>query len=168
MQDRSRERYPTRHTGTKWLDSIPRGICSELFEGHHGQRRKLLLRQRGHQYIVNHRLIPFLPASWSRASGWLPSNMQFSTFNLQSLNLIGLQVQCLQDQMALYAQYGNNVTQPISKTYASAAQQLQIACGRTFVNVTAAPLKGAASSTYTSPLTPTLTLILMFVLYLFQ
>lgn len=69
--------------------------------------------------------------------------------------------------MAIYAQYGNNVTQPISKTYSSAAQQLSIACGRSFVNVTAAPLKGAATTANAS-LTPTLTLILMFVLYLFQ
>jgi len=70
--------------------------------------------------------------------------------------------------MAIYAQYGNNATQPISKTYVSAAQQLSIACGRTFVNVTAAPLKGAATTTSTPSLTPTLTLILMFVLYFFQ
>ncbi|KAF2823573.1 hypothetical protein CC86DRAFT_457904 [Ophiobolus disseminans] len=75
---------------------------------------------------------------------------------------------CLQDAMAIYAQYGNNVTQPISKTYVSAAQQLSIACGRTFVNVTAAPLRGAATTTHTSQFTPTITLILMFVFYFFQ
>jgi hypothetical protein len=69
--------------------------------------------------------------------------------------------------MALFAQYGNNVTQPISKTYGSAASQLSIACGRTFVNVTAAPLKAAAPTTSVS-LTPTLTLVLMFILYFFQ
>jgi hypothetical protein len=69
--------------------------------------------------------------------------------------------------MALFAQYGNNVTQPISKTYGSAASQLSIACGRTFVNVTAAPLKAAAPTTSVS-LTPMLTLVLMFILYFFQ
>jgi hypothetical protein len=69
--------------------------------------------------------------------------------------------------MAVFAQYGNNVSQPISKTYGSAAQQLSIGCGHSFVNVTAAPLKAAAPSTSAS-LTPTLTLILMFMLYFFQ
>lgn len=74
---------------------------------------------------------------------------------------------CLQDAMAVFAQYANNATQPISKTYATAAQQLSISCGRTFVNVTAAPLKGAATTTSTS-LTPQLTLFLMFILFIFQ
>ena len=74
---------------------------------------------------------------------------------------------CLQQAMSVFAYYGNNVTQPISKTYTSAAQQISIACGSTFVNVTAAPLKGAAPSTSAS-LTPTIALILMFVLYIFQ
>ncbi|OAL56660.1 hypothetical protein IQ07DRAFT_638074 [Pyrenochaeta sp. DS3sAY3a] len=74
---------------------------------------------------------------------------------------------CLQDVMSVFAYYGNNATQPISKTYATAAQQISISCGRTFVNVTAAPLKGAATTTSAS-LTPTITLILMLILYLFQ
>lgn len=69
--------------------------------------------------------------------------------------------------MAVFAQYGNNVTQPISRTYSSAAQQLSISCGRSFVNVTAAPLKAAAPTTHAS-LTPTLTLLLMFILYFFH
>jgi hypothetical protein len=75
--------------------------------------------------------------------------------------------QCLQDAMAVFAQYANNVSQPISKTYGTAAQQLSISCGRTFVNVTAAPLKAAAPTTSAS-LTPTLTLIIMFILFFFQ
>ncbi|KAH7406052.1 hypothetical protein DE146DRAFT_431952 [Phaeosphaeria sp. MPI-PUGE-AT-0046c] len=74
---------------------------------------------------------------------------------------------CLQDAMAVFAQYGNNVTQPISKTYSTAAQQLSIGCGRSFVNVTAAPLKAAASTTHAS-FTPTFTLLLMFILYFFR
>jgi hypothetical protein len=74
---------------------------------------------------------------------------------------------CLQQAMSVFAYYGNNVTQPISKTYTSAAQQISIACGSTFVNVTAAPLKGGAPSTSAS-FTPTITLILMFLLYIFQ
>jgi hypothetical protein len=69
--------------------------------------------------------------------------------------------------MAVFAQYGNNVTQPISKTYGTAASQMSIACGRTFVNVTAAPLKAAAPTTSAS-ITPTLTLVLMFILYFFH
>ncbi|KAH7078260.1 hypothetical protein FB567DRAFT_131027 [Paraphoma chrysanthemicola] len=74
---------------------------------------------------------------------------------------------CLQDAMAVFAQYSNNATQPISRTYSTAAQQLSISCGRSFVNVTAAPLKAAATTTSPS-FTPTMTLILMLVLYLFQ
>ncbi|KAF1842346.1 uncharacterized protein K460DRAFT_409761 [Cucurbitaria berberidis CBS 394.84] len=74
---------------------------------------------------------------------------------------------CLQDVMSVFANYGNNATQPLSKTYTMAAQQISISCGKTFVNVTAAPLKGAAATT-SSSLTPTITLILMFILYIFQ
>jgi hypothetical protein len=70
--------------------------------------------------------------------------------------------------MAVFAQYGNNVSQPISKTYGTAAQQLSIGCGRSFVNVTAAPLKAAATTTASASLTPTLTLLLMFIFYFFQ
>lgn len=74
---------------------------------------------------------------------------------------------CLQDVMSVFAYYGNNATQPVSKTYATAAQQISISCGRTFVNVTAAPLKGAAATT-SAAATPTITLILMLIFYLFQ
>ncbi|KAH8707163.1 hypothetical protein GQ44DRAFT_628846 [Phaeosphaeriaceae sp. PMI808] len=74
---------------------------------------------------------------------------------------------CLQDAMAVFAQYSNNATQPISKTYTAAASQLAMGCGRTFVNVTAAPLKAGATTTNAS-FTPTLTLILMFILFFFQ
>ncbi|KAJ4374075.1 hypothetical protein N0V83_002814 [Neocucurbitaria cava] len=74
---------------------------------------------------------------------------------------------CLQDVMSVFAHYGNNATQPISKTYTMAAQQISISCGSTFVNVTAAPLKGAAATTSAS-FTPTITLILMLILYIFQ
>ncbi|KAF7564466.1 hypothetical protein PtrSN002B_008072 [Pyrenophora tritici-repentis] len=76
---------------------------------------------------------------------------------------------CLQQVMGVFAFYTNNATQPISKTYTSAAQQIAISCGSTFVNVTAAPLKGAAPTTTTSAtFAPTITLILMFVLFFFQ
>jgi len=74
---------------------------------------------------------------------------------------------CLQQAMSVFSYYGNNATQPLSKTYTSAAQQISIACGSTFVNVTAAPLKAAAPTTSVT-ITPTITLILMFVLYFFQ
>jgi hypothetical protein len=69
--------------------------------------------------------------------------------------------------MAVFAQYGNNATQPISKTYATAAQQLSISCGRSFVNLTAAPLKGGATTT-TTPFTSTITLVLMFIFFFFR
>lgn len=75
---------------------------------------------------------------------------------------------CLQDTMAIFANFANNATQPLSKTYTSAAQQLSISCGSKFVNITAAPLKGAAAPTASASLTPMLALILMFVLYFFQ
>ncbi|KAJ8110289.1 hypothetical protein OPT61_g6834 [Boeremia exigua] len=75
---------------------------------------------------------------------------------------------CLQDTMAIFASFSNNATQPLSKTYTSAAQQLSISCGSRFVNITAVPLKGAASPSSTASFTPTLALIIMFVLYFFQ
>ena len=74
---------------------------------------------------------------------------------------------CLKQAMGVFASYSNNATQPLSKTYASAAQQISIGCGSNYLDVTAAPLKSAASATSAS-LTPTITLILMFVLYFFQ
>ncbi|KAL5117769.1 hypothetical protein ACEQ8H_004379 [Pleosporales sp. CAS-2024a] len=74
---------------------------------------------------------------------------------------------CLQDAMEIFAQYGNDVTQPVSKTYPAAAQQISIACGQEFVNVTAAPVEAAAPMTSPS-LTPTLTLLVMFILYFFH
>ncbi|CAA9965535.1 hypothetical protein P3342_011517 [Pyrenophora teres f. teres] len=74
---------------------------------------------------------------------------------------------CLQQVMGVFAFYSTNATQPISKTYTSAAQQISIACGSKFVNVTAPPLKGAAPTT-SATFAPTITLILMFVLFFFQ
>ncbi|KZM19560.1 uncharacterized protein EKO05_0004185 [Ascochyta rabiei] len=74
---------------------------------------------------------------------------------------------CLQDTMAIYASFANNATQPLSKTYTSAAQQLSISCGSRFVNITAAPLKGAAAPASSASLTPTFALMLIFVLFLF-
>lgn len=74
---------------------------------------------------------------------------------------------CLQDTMAVFAQYANNSTQPVSKTYSMAAQQLSVSCGRTFVNVTAAPLKGAATIA-SAAYAPHFTLLLMLVLIVLQ
>lgn len=70
--------------------------------------------------------------------------------------------------MAIYANFANNATQPLSKTYTSAAQQLSISCGSKFVNITAAPLKGAAAPTASASLTPTVALIIMLVFYFFE
>jgi hypothetical protein len=69
--------------------------------------------------------------------------------------------------MAIFSSFGGNSTQPISKTYNGAAQQIDLYCGPTFVNKTATPLKGAASATTVS-LTPSITLLIMLLLYFFQ
>lgn len=53
---------------------------------------------------------------------------------------------CLQDTMAIFSSFAGNTTQPISQTYGDAAQQIDIGCGPTFVNGTAAPLKGGAGA----------------------
>ncbi|KAF2691949.1 hypothetical protein K458DRAFT_286606 [Lentithecium fluviatile CBS 122367] len=74
---------------------------------------------------------------------------------------------CLQDTMAIFSTFAGNSSQPISRTYSNAAQQITIYCGATFVNVTAAPLKGGASAA-TTAFTPTITLFIMFILYFFQ
>jgi hypothetical protein len=70
---------------------------------------------------------------------------------------------CLQDAMAIFSSFAGNSSQPVSKTYNAAAQQIQIGCGNGFVNQTATPLKGGASATAT-PLTPIFTLVLMLLL----
>jgi TctA family transporter len=69
--------------------------------------------------------------------------------------------------MAIFASFGGNLTQPISKTYNTAAQQINTYCGPGFVNGTATPLKGAASAT-TTALTPMFTLFIMLLVFLFQ
>ena len=74
---------------------------------------------------------------------------------------------CLQNTMAIFSTFAGNTTQPLSQTYSSAAQQITIYCGTSFVNVTAAPLKGAASAA-NSPLTAPTTLLLILFLFLFQ
>ena len=74
--------------------------------------------------------------------------------------------QCLQDAMSSFAPFSNNASQPLSKTYSSAAQQISIACGKSFLSVAAVPLKAAAPTT-SPPVTPTVTLLLMFIFYLF-
>lgn len=74
---------------------------------------------------------------------------------------------CLQKTMAIFSTFAGNTSQPIHQTYPAGAQQITVYCGQNFVNVTAAPLKGAASTTATA-FTPTLTLLVMFLLYIFQ
>lgn len=73
---------------------------------------------------------------------------------------------CLQDVMAIFSAFAANKTQPISKTYNGAAQQIGIACGAGFVNQTATPLKAAASTPALS-MTPAITLLLMLLLGVF-
>ena len=74
---------------------------------------------------------------------------------------------CLQDEMAIFSSLADNSTQPLSKTYNDAAQQIDIICGTNFVNQTATPLKGAATTTAAS-FTPTITLLIMVLVFLFQ
>ncbi|OAG10746.1 uncharacterized protein CC84DRAFT_1214043 [Paraphaeosphaeria sporulosa] len=74
---------------------------------------------------------------------------------------------CLQDEMAIFSQFAANSTQPVSKTYSSAADTISMYCGTAFVNVTAAPLKGAAS-TSTVAFTPSISLFIMLFFFLFQ
>lgn len=40
---------------------------------------------------------------------------------------------CLAETMAIFAQYATNGTQPLSKTYVAAAQQINLVCGEGFV-----------------------------------
>ncbi|KAL5398904.1 hypothetical protein PMIN03_012737 [Paraphaeosphaeria minitans] len=74
---------------------------------------------------------------------------------------------CLLDEMAIFSQFAANSTQPVSMTYSSAADAISMYCGTAFVNVTAAPLKGAAS-TSTVAFTPTISLFIMFFFVLSQ
>jgi hypothetical protein len=74
---------------------------------------------------------------------------------------------CLQNAMAIFSSFAANTSQPISKTYNAAAQQVQVGCGPMFVNKTATPLKGAATAT-TASIAPAFTLLFMFLLFFFQ
>ncbi|KAF2021866.1 hypothetical protein BU24DRAFT_430380 [Aaosphaeria arxii CBS 175.79] len=76
---------------------------------------------------------------------------------------------CLQNAMAIFSAFAGNTSQPISKTYNAGAQQIQVACGPQFVNKTATPQKGAASPALaTASFAPTITLIAMIFVFLFQ
>lgn len=70
--------------------------------------------------------------------------------------------------MAIFSTFAGNASQPLSQTYAPGAQQITVYCGQNFINVTAAPLKGAASTITATPLTPTFTLLLILFLFVFQ
>ncbi|KAF2643408.1 hypothetical protein P280DRAFT_467440 [Massarina eburnea CBS 473.64] len=72
---------------------------------------------------------------------------------------------CLQNTMAIFSTFAGNASQPLSQTYPAGAQQVIVYCGQNFVNVTAAPLKAAASTTIA--FTPTITLFIMVFFYLF-
>lgn len=74
---------------------------------------------------------------------------------------------CLQDEMAIFSSFANNGSQPLSRTYAGAASTISMYCGSAFVNVTAAPLKGAAPTT-TATMTPALSLLIMILFFFFQ
>lgn len=68
--------------------------------------------------------------------------------------------------MAIFSSFAGNATQPISRTYNDAAQRMEMYCGPTFVNQSAAPLKGAASGPVV-PYTGTLSLLILAFIYLF-
>ncbi|KAF2867269.1 hypothetical protein BDV95DRAFT_503453 [Massariosphaeria phaeospora] len=74
---------------------------------------------------------------------------------------------CLQDAMAIFSSFASNSTQPVSQTYNSAAELVGGACGPTFLSKTAIPLKGAAAATTVS-FAPTISLVIMLLLYFFQ
>jgi hypothetical protein len=68
--------------------------------------------------------------------------------------------------MAIFSSFAGNSTQPISKTYNGAASIIGVSCGPGFVNQTATPLKGAASTMGTS-FAPLITLTIMLLLCIF-
>jgi hypothetical protein len=67
--------------------------------------------------------------------------------------------------MAVYDSFAGNSTQPLSKTYVNAAQQINIGCGPNFVNTTIV----TSSTSFTLPpsYTPLLSLALTAVLFSF-
>jgi hypothetical protein len=66
--------------------------------------------------------------------------------------------------MAIFSSFAGNTTQPISRTYSDAAQQMEIGCGPTFVNQSATPLKAAASGPAV-PFTGTMYLLITLFFY---
>ncbi|CUS09248.1 unnamed protein product [Tuber aestivum] len=53
---------------------------------------------------------------------------------------------CLSQTMAIFASTAGNSTQPLSTTYVSAAEQINIGCGPNFVNSTVEPMSDAPAS----------------------
>lgn len=51
---------------------------------------------------------------------------------------------CLQQTMAIFATSAQNLTQPLSGDYTSAATQVNLGCGPNFVNATVKPLQGSS------------------------
>ncbi|KAI9775267.1 MAG: hypothetical protein M1839_001319 [Geoglossum umbratile] len=75
---------------------------------------------------------------------------------------------CLQSTMAIYAAFAGNTTQPLSGTYVSAAQQINIGCGPNFVNATATHISQSSPSLQPPPLLIYLILTTFLLNYLFQ
>jgi hypothetical protein len=51
---------------------------------------------------------------------------------------------CLQQTMAIFAESAQNLTDPLSGDYSSAAIQINLGCGPNFVNATVKPLQGSS------------------------
>ena len=59
---------------------------------------------------------------------------------------------CLRNTMSMFATYATNSTQPLSETYETAAQQVDMNCGPTFVQAEVQTTSGAVPSLSTSGL----------------
>lgn len=68
--------------------------------------------------------------------------------------------QCLQNTMAIFATTASNSSQPLSKDYTGAAEQVQMSCGPTFVEATVT-MSAASTLTTTSSTTMVAGLLLL-------
>ncbi len=68
---------------------------------------------------------------------------------------------CLQDAMAIFANAATNATQPVSRTYPSAARQIEIGCGPRFVDSSVSvPTSGSSVLHTTTGFGPLIALML--------
>lgn len=75
---------------------------------------------------------------------------------------------CLKNTMNIFADAASNSSQPISGTYSTAAQQIDLSCGPNWVSAAVKTTESAASTSFhpSEAITPFLGLVILLITYL--